>query len=60
MVTEEINAFGFGVKLDGGGPLITMFFHFHGLIVGDHFTHVVGTAVGSPVEDPPDTTALFP
>ena len=41
MVAEKIDSFGFGIKLDGGGPVIANFFHFHGLIVRDHFADVV-------------------
>ena len=59
MVAEKIDSFGFGIKVDGGGPLTALSFHFHGLVIGDHFADVVRAAVGSTVEDPPDTTALF-
>ena len=59
VVAEKIDSFGFGIKFDGGGPLIANFFHFHGLIVRDHFTDVIGAAIGSPVEDPPDTTTFL-
>ena len=59
MVAEKIDLFGFGIKFDGGGPLIALPFHFHGLIVRDPFADVVGAAVGSPVEDPPDTTTFL-
>ena len=59
MVAEEIDSFGLGIKLDGGGPLIALRFHFDGLFIWDHFADVIGASVGSTVEDPPDTTALF-
>ena len=59
MVAEKIDSFGFGIEFDGGGPLIALSFHFHGLVIGDHFADVVGAAIWCTVEDPPDTTALF-
>ena len=59
MVAEKIDSFGFGIKVDGGGPLIALPFHFHGLFIWDHFADVVGAAVRSTVEDPPDTTTFF-
>ena len=47
MVAEKIDSFGFGIKLNGGAPLIALPFHFHGLVIGDPFADVVGLPSGA-------------
>ena len=59
MVAEKIDLLGSHGKWNGSCPAFPCFFHFHGLVIGDHFADVVRAAVGSTVEDPSDATTLF-
>jgi len=59
MVTEKIDPLGSWGKWNGSCPAFLLSFHFHCLVIGDHFADVVRAAVGSTVEDPPDATTLL-